>query len=282
MITSIVFSKDRPLQLDLCLKSIQRNFKDSSNTVVLYRYSPEYMEALDVLISEYPNITFLEQSESIYQDLLNIAQSSENMYVCMFTDDNIVYMPVNIDPVSYVNIFAAPEVVCLSLRLGHNITTRYHHGHKFDDIGNQYQEIQDFVFIPRTRYLYGSYWSYSHSVDGHIFRKLDMIKMFGEIEYLNRLFHYRQTPNEVESQMQKFWTQAGNFIVSLKHSAVVNSPNNRVSDTHTENFSGENFNYEPEFLLGKYLSGKRVDLDLLDFSDIICPHQEIDIAGALT
>jgi hypothetical protein len=282
MITSIVFSKDRPLQLDLCLKSIQKNFTDSSNTVVLHSYSPEYKEALSIIATEHPNVKFFEQTESIYQDILDITQSSDNTYVCMFTDDNIVYRPINIDPVSYVNIFAAPEVVCISLRLGHNINTRYHHGRRFDDIGDKYQEIQDFVFIPRTSYVYGSYWSYSHSVDGHIFRKSDIIKMFGEIEYLNRLFYYRQTPNEVESQMQKFWTQAGNFMVSLKHSTVVNSPNNRVSDTHTENFSGENFNYEPEFLLGKYVSGKRIDLDLLDFSGIVCPHQEIDIVGAIT
>jgi hypothetical protein len=282
MITSIVFSKDRPLQLDLCLKSIQKNFKDSSSTVVLYRYSPEYIEALAVLISEHPNVTFLEQSESIYQDLLNIAQSSENMYVCMLTDDDIVYRSVDIDAAAYQGIFAAPEVVCISLRLGQNINTRYHHGRKYDDCVNAYQEIDRFMFIPRTRYIYGSYWSYSHSVDGHIFRKSEIIKMFSEIEHLNSIFHYRQTPNEVESQMQKYWTQSGSHIVCLKHSMVVNSPNNRVSDTHTENFSGENFNYEPEFLLGKYLSGKRVDLDLLDFSDIICPHQEIDIAGALT
>lgn len=280
MITSIVFSKDRPLQLDLCLKSIQKNFSDSTNTVVLHKYSDEYQEALNTLMGEH-NVRFVRQGESIYQDILDIVIKSENKYVCMFTDDNIVYRPANIHPSAYANIFAAPEVACISLRLGHNINTRYHHGRKFDDICDKFQEIHDFVFIPRTSYVYGSYWSYSHSVDGHIFRKQDIVHMFNEIEYLNRVLHYKQTPNEVESQMQKFWTQSGQFMVSLKHSIVVNSPNNRVSDTHTENFSGENFNYEPEFLLGKYLSGKRIDLDVLDFSSIVCPHQEVDIAGAL-
>lgn len=281
MITSIVFSKNRPLQLDLCLKSIKKNFSSSMNIVVLCSYSSEYKQALSILTQEHPDVSFVEQTDSIYQDILDITGSYDNKYVCMFTDDDIVYMPVNIDSTTYANIFAAPEVVCVSLRLGNNINTRYFHGHKIDDIPYKYQEIGDFMFVPKTEYKYGSYWSYSHSVDGHIFRKQDIIEMFSEIEYLNRIIRYKQTPNEVESQIQKYWTQSGNFMVCLKHSVVVNSPNNRVSDTHTENFSGEHFSYEPEFLLGKYLSGHRIDIDVLDFSDIVCPHQEIDIIGAI-
>lgn len=282
MITSIIFSKDRPLQLDLCLNSIERNFRDSTNTVVIYKYSDIYLDSIQALKHEHPNVKFIEQSSSIYEDILNITNSSENQYVCMLTDDDIVYMPVNIPNMVYSQIFAAPNVACISLRLGHNINTRFHHGRVAKDVLVKYQEIEGFIFIPRTLYLYGSYWSYSHSVDGHIFRKSAVVKMFSELSYLDKLFNYKQTPNEVESQMQKFWTQDGEFMVCLKHSSVVNSPNNRVSDTHTHNFSGEKFNYDPDFLLGKYHSGKRINLDMIDFSNIVCPHQEIDIIEALS
>lgn len=276
MITSIVFSKDRPLQLDLCLKSLKNNFHDSSDIIVLHKYSQEYLESLDQLIKEHPSVIFVQQTDSIYKDLLEIANASCNKYMCMFTDDDIFYLPVLIGS-TYDSIFSAPNVACFSLRLGLNINTRYSHGRKFDDVADKYQEVNGFIFVPRTCYGYGSYWSYSHSVDGHIFRKSEFQKMFEELEYLNQRFDYKQTPNEVESQMQKYWTQFGYFMVCLPHSVVVNSPNNRVSDTHTENFSGENFKYDPEFLLGKYMSGKRVDLNMLNFSDIVCPHQEIDI-----
>lgn len=281
MITSIVFSKDRPLQLDLTLKSLECNFHDCNQIVVLHKYSEEYEDTLLTVTNEHPNVTFVRQGDSIYQDILNISNGSENKYITFFTDDNIFFKPLRLSGV-VDQIFSAPEIVCFSLRLGLNINTRFHHGRKSDDICDKYQDINGFIFVQRTLYVYGSYWSYSHSVDGHIFRKSEVIKMFSEIEYLNRLFKYKQTPNEVESQMQKFWTQSGHFIVCLPQSTVVNSPNNRVSDTHTENFSGEKFNYDPEFLLGKYLSGKRICLDELDFSDITCPHQEINIGEALT
>lgn len=281
MITSIVFSKDRPLQLDLCLKSLKKNFHDCDTVIVIYKYSDEYISSLEILQYEHPSVRFIEQSDSIYNDVLQIASSTSNKYICFFTDDNIFYAPIKLDNI-YEQIFAAPNVSCFSFRLGKNIIIRHsNNGAEYPDSLKNHQQIQQFIFVAKTTYPYGSYWSYSHSVDGHVFRRTDIIKMFDEIEYLNQRFKFKQTPNEVESQMQKFWTQSGDFIVCLEHSSVVNSPNNRVSDTHIENFSGGIFNYDPEYLLGKYLNNKRIELSMLDFSNIRCPHQEIDIAEAI-
>ena len=39
--------------------------------------------------------------------------------------------------------------------------------------------------------------------------------------------------------------------------------------------------YDSEFLLNKYKSGARINLDSLDFSNIKCPHTEIDILKGL-
>lgn len=279
MITSIVFSKDRPLQLDLCLKSLKKNFVDCERIVVLFKYSPEYEDSLWTLIKEHPNVSFISQSESIYQDIIDISNMPDHKYICFFTDDNIFYNRFSTN--MYDSIFGNPSVCCMSLRLGYNIDTRWHCGQSQYDIPYKIQEIADWIFIPKTSYPYGSYWGYSHSVDGHIFRSKDVIEMFDQIEYLNKRFQFKQTPNEVETQMQRFWAISSQYIVCPKHSCVVNSPNNRVSDTHTENFSGEHFKYDPDFLLAKYLNGKRVNMDLLDFSSINCPHYELNIAEAI-
>lgn len=279
MITSIIFSKDRPLQLDLCLNSIRTNFRDTNRVVVIEKYSEGYTESLETLKSEHPDVVFVKQSDSIYRDIMDVC-AGYNKYTCFFTDDNIVFGETSFGS-ALDRIFGAPGVNCISLRLGNNITVRYHHGNKLDQHIGPHQIIEDYIFVPKTLYPYGNYWSYSHSVDGHIFRTEEVLDMFSEIELLNQHFHYKQTPNEVETQMQRYWTISGNFIVCLPQSTVVNSPNNRVSDTHTENFSGEHFMYGPEFLLGKYLSGKRIALSLLDFSDISCPHQELNIIEAL-
>ena len=45
MITSIVFSKNRPLQLDLCLESIHKNFPACNKVIVLHHNDAEFSEA---------------------------------------------------------------------------------------------------------------------------------------------------------------------------------------------------------------------------------------------
>ena len=107
------------------------------------------------------------------------------------------------------------------------------------------------------------------------------MEMMSELYYLDKHFSFCQTPNCLEEKMQRFWTISPNVIVCPKQSVVVNSPNNRVSETHQENKSGEEYNYTPEQTLDVYRQGKRIDIDLLDFSSIRCPHQEIDIMKGL-
>ena len=69
-------------------------------------------------------------------------------------------------------------------------------------------------------------------------------------------------------------------IEERERDIVENTPNNRVQDTH-ENRSGDEYDYTAQFLLSKYLSGQRIELESLDFSDIRCPHTEIDILKGL-
>ena len=40
---------------------------------------------------------------------------------------------------------------------------------------------------------------------------------------------------------------------------------------------GETYEYTSNYLLDKYVSGARINLDRLDFSNIKCPHTEIDL-----
>ena len=59
------------------------------------------------------------------------------------------------------------------------------------------------------------------------------------------------------------------------------SPNEFVFSKDHDNRSGDIFDYNEKTLLEKYESGGRIDLEDLDFSDIKCPHTEIDILKGL-
>lgn len=281
MITSIIFSKDRPLQLDLCISSLKKNFHDTNEIIVIEKYSEKYRHSLMNLKNQHQDVVFYNQSKSIYKDIKDWCLLSNNDYMAFFTDDNIFYIGLKTDN-AYEEIFKHPcGVCCVSLRLGLNIKERSFLGNIQEDEPIFHEDAGDVILIPKTQYPYGSYWSYSHSVDGHIFKKSYVMEMMSELYYLDKHFSFCQTPNCLEEKMQRFWTISPNVIVCPKQSVVVNSPNNRVSETHQENISGEKYNYTPEQMLDIYRQGKRIDIDLLDFSSIHCPHQEIDIIKGL-
>ena len=288
MITSVIFSKNRPLQLDLCLKSINQNFKDSSDNVVIYKCDERYSKAYHDLRYEHKNnAEFLYQYDSLFSDILSTIKTSDNDYICFFTDDDIVYRPTpDLNEGVLDDLFNNPsfDVCCLSLRMGRNICSRFHNGQHFREIPPQEGVVYNKTFLawPKTNCLYGSYWSYSLSVDGHIFKKQDIKGMMKELCYLEPLLKWKQNPNELESALQRFWTITGNTMSSPIESCVVNSPNNRTSESCEENMSGEYFNFSEVDLRNKFMDGKRIDLNKINFPEINCPHTEINILEGLS
>lgn len=279
MITSIIFSKNRPLQLDLCLSSIAKNFPDSSQIIVIHNNDSTFDEAHNVLCQEHNHIESWKQSSSIFSDVFVAALGAKNDYICFFTDDNIVYDEFICGDYSFLH---DPHVSCLSLRMGMNIVERSHDGVTDRDMCQKMFKAENNMIVwPKTWNLYGSYWSYDLSVDGHVFRQEDMISMMDELCFLQSRYNWENTPNVLESEIQRFWPIRGNYIIAPKHSVVVNSPNNRVSDTHTENVSGQIYDYDEQTLLNTYLSGTRIYLENLNIGNIKCPHTELDILNGI-
>lgn len=276
LITSIVFSKNRPLQLDLTLRSIEKNFADCSKVIVLHNNDyTNYSIAHETLCSEHNQVISWRQGGSIFSDVLAIALSTDDDYICFFTDDDIFYRPFKCGDYSNLN---DDNVSCVSLRMGMNITQRQHNGVTGKDQCQKMFSTEDgMIAWPKTWHGYGSYWSYDLSVDGHIFRKNDIVRMMDELCFLQSRYKWGNTPNDLESEIQRFWPIRGNYVIAPKHSVVVNSPNNKVQDSHMDNRAGDVFSYDSEFLLEKYMSGCRIDIDRLNFSNIKCPHTEIDL-----
>ena len=274
MITSIIFSKNRPLQLDLTIKSIKQNFPDCNEIVVLHNNDTEFSEAHSTLCNEHCDILSWQQSYSLFKDVLNAAAVTENNFICLFTDDDIFYRPFQCGNYEFLD---RNHVSCLSLRMGQNITERQHDGITGQDLcKNIFVAENDMIAWSKTMHCYGSYWSYDLSVDGHIFRKADIVEMMDELQLLQSRYDWGDTPNVLESQLQRFWPLRGNYMMSPKHSVVVNSPNNRVQDSH-KNRSGDVFSYDSKYLLDKYVDGNRISLEDCSFDNIRCPHTEIDL-----
>jgi hypothetical protein len=286
MITSIIFSKNRPLQLDLCLNSIKKNFPQSTQNIVIHNNSVEFGKAHNQLIKEHPDVKFWQQSKWLFFDVWDAVTGAKNDYVCLFVDDCIVYNKIEIEE---INKKLIPEVSCISLRLGANICERQHEGETFPDKPQSFafSECGKYMVWNKTTRPYGSYWSYSLSVDGHIFRKDELEEMTYELYKVSNLKDWKQTPNELESQLQRFWALSPPLMVCPFQSAVVNSPNNKVQDTHTANRAGDVFSYCEYDLLENYLCGDRINIDKIEdyiyneTDGIKCPHTEINLERGL-
>jgi hypothetical protein len=298
LITSIIFSKDRALQLDLTLKTIKQNFTLCDSVVVIYKTSEQqHQESYENLKTEHPNVSFYEQSHSLFVDILAVISGATSDYVCFFTDDNIVYNKIDIDKNQLNTLFnlvdpSGEPVGCasLSLRLGLNTSKRDMGDGLVNDAIPKLFSLPPFFVWGFTGVPPGGYWSYPLSVDGHIFKRETMLEFCTELEVLNRHYAYtglprekwcwKQTPNEFEAKLQRFYFCLPNLMGAMETSCVVNSPNNRVQNQMPNKF-GEYFSYTATELNGHYKSGKRLNVDKINFSDIVCPHQEIDILEGL-
>jgi len=286
MFTSIVFSKDRALQLDLTLNSIKAHTLEPDINVI-YTVSKEHVESYDMLMSEHQDVTFIRQSHSIFEDILNAVTSASD-YVCFFTDDNIMYQKLSITEED-IRLSNEYEIACISLRLGKNTTMRdYGDGIlRQDSLPNQASALGNMIVWNRTTLPVGGYWSYPLSVDGHIFKASDMKKFVEELCVLNKHYDnygviprakyaWNQTPNEFEAKLQMYFFALSPLMACPEHSCVVNSPNNRVQD-QIKNRNGDKYNYVPLDLRDEFQDGKRLSLKNINFEGIVCPHQELDI-----
>ena len=282
MISAIVFSKDRAMQLRLLLESLQLNFSEIKDVHVLYTYSDDlFRHGYEKLKSEFSSVQFVRQSDNFYLDILNLISRSDK-YVCFFTDDDIIYRTVP-ESISLLDQIFNMPVSCFSLRLGYNTTIRESEGKSFQDaLPSQTIELsQNLIGWNRTSLPTGGYWSYPLSVDGHIFEKQTMWNFVNEISCL---FEHdccsgkiKQRPNFFESMLQRFYFELPPLMTCFTESVVVNSPNNRVQNDF-QNVSGSQFSFSQEDLNNKYLEGYIIDLSAINFSNIQCPHQELHLS----
>ena len=129
MFTSIVFSKDRALQLDLTLNSIKSHIPCTQYEYpihridVLYTTSKEHENSYQTLIKEHRDVNFVKQSASIFTDIKKLVDTSLDEHVCFFTDDNIVYRELSLTQED-IKLAFENQVSCISLRLGKNTVMR--------------------------------------------------------------------------------------------------------------------------------------------------------------
>jgi len=272
MIDTIIFTKDRACQLDLLLQSIVKNGNNLFNINILYEASSQEYKDGYLKVSErfpsYERFNWVEE-EDFEKDTLELLNKSGKL-VCFFVDDNILYRPLELNQEEVEDI-VDDDIFCLSLRLGGNTVVQSEYDNSMCVLPSQVTLINDTFLAWDWRHLPPfTNFSYPFSVDGHIYRREEVLKIVSQYEFV--------TPNAFEGMAYANTGCLGNApsrMTCLKRSVLVNTPLNLVGSS--ENKSGQKFGKSLQELNEEYLSGNIPDFDGMDFSEVRGCHQEIEI-----
>jgi hypothetical protein len=123
-ITSIVFTKNRPLQLHGYLESLQQQLSPSLvQTVILYKVD-RFREEYNQLFQQFSDCIVIRES-NYYTDLNKIIDQAQTDYILFGVDDVILFDHVNIDVVDAALSGHNQEAFGFSLRLNRDWLTEH-------------------------------------------------------------------------------------------------------------------------------------------------------------
>lgn len=244
MINAIIFSKNRASQLLLLLESIDRHASSLFKISVLYKSTNDrFKDGYEIVKSKYPSVNWVEESNDFRSDLMSLFDESK--YTCFFTDDDVFYQDVSDDMLNRMG----DDVFCFSMRLGKN--TKRCYTMNANNVLIVDREGDGYIYWDWTKHYLDL--GYPLSVDGHIFRTNEIRKMINKIQFHN--------PNTLEGNLQMFESLPREKMCAYETSRLVGVPNSPSNE---------------EYLNNKLLSGINIDINKMDFINIIGCHQEIE------
>ncbi len=257
MTNLISFSKNRPMQLQAMLDSIELYTKGFFNNIdIIYLATDDkYKHGYDILKKRKPYINYIKEA-NFEQDIKDCFKMD---YTCFAADDDIIFKEFN---KGLFKAFDDPKTCCFSLRLGKNINYCYSND-KSNEIKN-YKEEGEFMYWDwRGEELD---FAYPLSVVSHIFRTEFIKDLTDRISFKN--------VNTYEANLQSLIEGCAPKIYSYKESRIVGVPANSVNSSWT-NRNGLKYSYSTEELIDMYTDGKIIDITKVKPEEIYSVQQEI-------
>jgi hypothetical protein len=246
-IESIVFSKDRAMQLHAFLLSYTDMVSNRGKMYILYkcsddRHKKSYEELQDGFRNE--NFVFIEET-NFRSQLIEILDNSDAGKVIFYVDDmifthNIDYSVLEkIDTNKYTLALSRGKDMNYSVVLQRPLTRP-----PFTEIGNS-------LFQFNWNYLEEfSDWTYPLGVSGYMYGKVEVTSIFKTIEF--------KAPNSLESAMQLFLAYFKNRLgLCPEYATSVCVHANLVQDEWNNPILGT---FSIDELLNLWESGKRIDV----------------------
>jgi hypothetical protein len=247
MIDVVIFSKNRPLQLYSLLESLDSltDARDLARVSVVFKYENPYEDEIAEISRSFSFVRFIKQGD-FKQDVISCLEG-ENRFCCFFVDDIIFKGKTRFSDACNI-LSSNPGILTLSMRMGTHLNFCYPTREQ-QTIPNG--TVQNGFFIWNWQTGEGD-WSYPFSVDGHIFRKNEIMNCINDTHFSN--------PNQFEDRLQILKSiNLPNACVCYASSKIVNLPINRVQEEYKNRSEEET----PERMLEYWKQGKKIQIEMV-------------------
>ena len=258
----IVFSKDRALQLHALLSTYFEMVQHPIRLNVLYTCStPDHQSSYNELINIFrtKNVCFIKE-EVFRRDFIALMRRLSSTKVMFMTDDAVIVDSFDMNSVLKVNPFAG----VVQLHRGYDSKYNMHSGkdEKQPSFIFSTELDKDMMFWTFNNELFSITYNYPLSLDGTLFDRMEMLKLFKRIEF--------KAPNSLEAMMQIYSPIMLNRNgICFTKSKYVNIPCNLVN-TEVHNISTGYFTVED--LLEKWNAGFRIKYEVFyhkDYAEVL-------------
>jgi glycosyltransferase involved in cell wall biosynthesis len=265
-IVAIVFSKDRPLQLDATLRSLQRHCKDvaSMRTQVLFRASTSrLLSYYRRLALEHTEVDFVRETD-FRRDLLVLMRGWP--FILFVVDDTIFVHDFSIVAASKA-LETHNDVLGYSLRLGRNTTECY--------TLNRKQELPQFAPVDADTALKFRWtdaecdFGYPLELSSSLYRGREVAPLVNELVFKN--------PNTLEATLSmaaERFRASHPFLLCAEQSLAFSAPLNKVQDV-CENRTAADADSSVDNFAQAFARGERIDVAAFGgFTPKAC-HEEV-------
>jgi len=243
---NIIFSKDRPCQLDLFLRSFKKyfiNWKENP-LFILYTYSnSDYKNGYEIVKDIHYEFTYIQETD-FRSNVYNIMkENSNNKYLTFYVDDMIFKNTFTMKSKEFIYFEKADNILCLSMRLSPRITFCY--------AKNRANPVPPFEKEYNTWTWKGCKddWGYPLAVDGHIFKVAEIFPLLYILKF--------DSPNALEGGLAKRTVLPEHLtkMICFDEAKTMTLPFNRVQPIY--NRSG---NISASYLNEQWLEGLQISL----------------------